>query len=101
MTEARRETRRRPPATSRPRQSRLALLFLGPLLLGACASTGGSQQLAPLVPATRPPLDMASPSARDALAEGLRHVARDAPRTRVLLSPERRLQPASGGGGEP
>ncbi|MEM6796093.1 MAG: hypothetical protein AAF725_19115 [Acidobacteriota bacterium] len=63
----------------------LAAFLLSTALLGGCATQAPPQHLTPMVPASRPSLDMAPPAARDALALGLEHLIADAPRTEVLI----------------
>ena len=58
------------------------------LLTAGCASSPrGRGDLAPILPTAESRLETASPAARDALDEGLRWIAEDAPATRVENRP--------------
>lgn len=69
---------------TRSRSAFMSTFIVAGLLLSGCASTHReSENLAPILPASESRLESASPDARDALDEGMRWIAQDAPRTQV------------------
>ncbi len=67
--------------------ARLFAALAGLLLLAGCASAPRQpEDLSPILPVSESRLETAPPAARDALDEGLRWIAEDAPRTKVLAA---------------